>query len=59
VRAWAEAVVADQQRLVDWLDDFLSWLREPLTAMPINRVMARLRVAYQVNVAGASSAATC
>ena len=43
--------MADQQRVVDWLDDFLSWLREPLTAMPIDRVMARLRVAYRVNVA--------
>ena len=51
MRAWAEAVVADQQRVVDRLDDFLSWLREPLTAMPIDRVMARLRVAYQINVA--------
>lgn len=39
-----------QQRVVDWLDDVLDWLREPLTEMPIDVVFRRLRLAYDVNL---------
>jgi DNA-binding CsgD family transcriptional regulator len=42
--------MSDQQRVIDWLDDVLAWLREPLTVLPVDRVMARLREAYDVNV---------
>ena len=40
--------MSDQQRVVDWLDDVLAWLREPLTEMPVHRVMARLRTAFDI-----------
>jgi DNA-binding CsgD family transcriptional regulator len=39
-----------QQRVVDWLDDVLEWLQEPLTEMPIEVVFRRLRLAYDVNL---------
>lgn len=35
-------------RVVDWLDDVLAWLREPLTEMPVDRVLERLQLAFQV-----------
>lgn len=41
--------MSDQQRVVDWLDDVLAWLREPLTEMPINRVLTRLGSAFDIN----------
>ena len=37
-------------RGVDWMDDVLDWLREPMTTMPVDRVLARLRGAFRVNV---------
>jgi DNA-binding CsgD family transcriptional regulator len=37
-------------RVVDWMDDVLDWLREPLTSMPVDRVLERLRGAFRVNV---------
>lgn len=40
--------MADQQRVIDWLDDVLGWLQEPLTAMPVDRVQARLRLAFDI-----------
>lgn len=40
--------MSDRQRVIDWMDDVLAWLREPLIAMPVNRVMAQLRVAFDV-----------
>ena len=42
-------------RVVDWMDDVLGWLREPMTAMPVDRVLERLRGAFQVNVTSWSS----
>jgi DNA-binding CsgD family transcriptional regulator len=46
-----EAAVSDDPgRVVDWLADVLDWLREPMTAMPINRILERLRGAFLVNV---------
>ena len=39
-----------QQRVVDWLDDVLDWLQEPLPEMPIDRVFRRLRLAFDVNL---------
>lgn len=35
-------------RVVDWLDDVLAWLREPLTEMPVDRVLDRLQLAFDV-----------
>lgn len=35
-------------RVVDWLDDVLAWLREPLTEMPVGRVLDRLQLAFEV-----------
>ena len=42
-------------RVVDWMDDVLDWLREPMTTMPVDRVLERLRGAFQVNVTSWSS----
>jgi DNA-binding CsgD family transcriptional regulator len=42
-------------RVVDWMDDVLCWLREPMTTMPVDRVLERLRGAFQVNVTSWSS----
>ena len=42
-------MTADQQRVVDWLDDVLAWLREPLTEMPVDRVLRRLNSAFDLN----------
>jgi DNA-binding CsgD family transcriptional regulator len=42
-------------RVVDWMDDVLDWLREPLTTMPVDRVLERLRDAFRVNVTSWSS----
>ena len=39
-----------QARVVDWLDDVLAWLREPMTLMPVAWVLQRLRIAFDVNV---------
>ena len=41
--------MADQQRVVDWLDDVLAWLREPLTEVPVDRVLSRLGSAFDLN----------
>ncbi|HEU5486664.1 MAG TPA: helix-turn-helix transcriptional regulator [Microlunatus sp.] len=41
----------EMSRVVDWLDDVLAWLREPLTEMPIERVLARLTLAFDVQCA--------
>jgi DNA-binding CsgD family transcriptional regulator len=41
--------VSDElSRVVDWLDDVLAWLREPLTEVPVDRVLERLGMAFQV-----------
>lgn len=40
---------AAASRVVDWLDDVLAWLREPLVAMPVDLVLARLRSTFTVN----------
>ena len=48
--------MSDQlSRVVDWMDDVLDWLREPMTTMPVDRVLARLRGAFRVNVTSWSS----